>query len=146
MREADARIHGTTHESPSVRFERDERQALRPLPSRPLPSRQRRIIRRVATDCFVDVDTVRYSVPHRLVRDRVEVAVDEREVRIHHGVELVAVHARSFEPHSRVVDKAHYAGIWRTPVAFDPVEALSPLVALGRTLDDYARVVEGGAQ
>jgi transposase len=145
MREADARIHGTTHEVPAERFDRDEKQALRPLPSRVLPARERRITRRVATDCFVDVDTVRYSVPHRLVRDRVEVKVDEREVRIYHGVDLVAVHARSFEPHSRVVDKAHYAGIWRTPVAFDTVEPPSPLAALGRTLDDYARVVEGGA-
>ena len=145
-READARVHGTTHEVPIVRFERAEQQALRPLPARPLPVRQRRITRRVATDCFVDVDTVRYSVPHRLVRDRVDVHVGEREVRIYHGTELVAVHARSLEPHACVVDKTHYAGIWRTPVAFDPVEALSPLAALGRTLDDYARIVDGGAQ
>jgi transposase len=145
-READARIHGTTHEVPMVRFDRDEKQALRSLPSRPLPARQRRITRRVATDCFVDVDTVRYSVPHRLVRDRVDVKVDEREVRIYHGTELVAVHARSFEPHSCVVDKTHFSGIWRTPVALDPVAASSPLAALGRTLDDYARIVEGGTQ
>ena len=47
---ADARIHGTTHERPIDRFERDERQALRPLPARPLPVRQQRLSRRVATD------------------------------------------------------------------------------------------------
>jgi hypothetical protein len=28
--------------------------------------------RRVAANCFIDVDTVRYSVPHQFVRDRVE--------------------------------------------------------------------------
>jgi hypothetical protein len=72
---ADQRIHGTTHERPDVRFERDERAALRPLPSPVLPVRERRVTRRVATDCFVDVDTIRYSVPHRLVQRRVEVLV-----------------------------------------------------------------------
>ncbi len=36
---ADARIHGTTHERPLDRFEREERQSLRPLPARPLPER-----------------------------------------------------------------------------------------------------------
>ena len=51
--------------SPCVRFERDERQALRPLPARPLAVRTRRLTRRVSADCFVDIDTIRYSVPHR---------------------------------------------------------------------------------
>ena len=70
--------HGTTHEAPIVRFERDERAALRPLPVRALPRREQRLRRRVALDAFVDVDTVRYSVPHRLVRDHVDVVVDEQ--------------------------------------------------------------------
>ncbi len=72
---ADQRVHGTTHELPLERFERDERQALRSLPVRPLPTHGRRLQRRVANDSFVDIDTVRYSVPHRLVRDHVEVLV-----------------------------------------------------------------------
>ena len=32
----------------------------------------------MAHDAMVDVDTVRYSVPHRLVREHVEVAIDEQ--------------------------------------------------------------------
>lgn len=32
---ANARVHGTTGEAPRIRFERDERTALRPLPARP---------------------------------------------------------------------------------------------------------------
>ena len=95
---ADDRIHGTTHEPPILRFERDERAALRPLPARALPRREQRLRRRVAHDAFVDVDTVRYSVPHRLVRDYVDVVVDEHVVRIFHGSSLVATHARSLEP------------------------------------------------
>ena len=73
MAEADARVHGTTHERPLDRFEREEKAALRPLPGRPLPRRQQRLKRKVANDALVDVDTVRYSVPHRLVRESVEV-------------------------------------------------------------------------
>jgi hypothetical protein len=69
---ADQRVHGTTHEVPMVRFDREELAALRPLPARPLPTHGRRLQRRVSNDAFVDIDTVRYSVPHRLVRDRVE--------------------------------------------------------------------------
>ena len=43
---------------------------------------------------MVDVDTVRYGVPHRLVCEHVEVAIDEQGVRIFHGGTLVATHAR----------------------------------------------------
>jgi transposase len=133
---ADQRCHGTTREAPIVRFERDERAALRALPLRAFPQRMQRLRRRVALDAFVDVDTGRYSVPHRLVRDHVE----DQRVRIFHGTELVATHARSTEPFARMVDVAHYAGLWRS--AYDrPVPGLA---VLGRDLADYAAVVDGG--
>src|SRR5690606_31540399 len=59
---ADERVHGTAHEAPRVRFERDEKHALQALPSNVLPAHSRLLRRRVATYCLVDVDTVRYSV------------------------------------------------------------------------------------
>jgi transposase len=138
---ADQRCHGTTREAPIVRFERDERAALRPLPLRALPRRTQRLHRRVALDAFVDVDTVRYSVPHRLVRDQVEVLVEDRLVRIFHGTQVVATHARSTEPFARVVDVAHYAGLWRSALDDAPTPGLA---LLGRDLADYAAVVDGG--
>ncbi len=141
---ADQRVHGTTHERPADRFEREERQALRPLPARPLPTHGRRLQRKVANDAFVDVDTVRYSVPHRLVRDHVEALVTAAEVRVYHGQELVAVHARSSEPHARVLDPAHFHGLWRTPTE-NVVPLAQPLAVLGRSLEDYAAVVGGAA-
>jgi hypothetical protein len=141
---ADQRVHGTTHERPVDRFEREERQALRTLPARPLPTYGRRLQRRVANDSFVDIDTVRYSVPHRLVRDHVEVLVTPAEVRVFHGADVVAVHARSFEPHAKVVDPAHFQGLWRTST--EKVVPLSqPLASLGRSLEDYAAVLGGAA-
>ena len=142
---ADERIHGTTHEAPIVRFDRDERAALRPLPVRAFPRREQRLRRRVAHDALVDVDTVRYSVPHRLVRDHVEVVVDEQAVRIFHGASVVATHARSFEPFARVIDPAHYAGLWRVPTTDEPA-APPTLALLGRDLTEYAAVVAGGDQ
>ncbi|HEY1587878.1 MAG TPA: IS21 family transposase [Polyangia bacterium] len=143
--EADERIHGTTHERPRERFERDEKQSLRPLPSTVLPVRERRLKRRVATDCFVDVDTVRYSVPHRLVRRHVEVLVEEEVVRIYVGRDEVACHRRSREPYARIVAPTHLDGLYRRPCAQDSAsdDGDASLTVTGRGLADYAAVVEG---
>lgn len=142
---ADERLHGTTHDTPMGRFDRDERVALRPLPVRALPRREQRLRRRVAHDALVDVDTVRYSVPHRLVRDHVEVVIDEQTVRIFHGTTLVATHGRSFEPFARVIEPTHYAGLWRVPSSNEPMAA-GTMARLGRDLAEYAAIVAGGSQ
>ena len=142
MVDADRRIHGTTRERPIDRFDRDERAAMRPLPANPLPVRQRRVSRRVATDCFVDVDTIRYSVPHGLVRRAVEVLVGDDQVTIFDGNVVVATHRRSHEPHARVVIAAHFDGLWRR--ADQAVAVTTPLPA-GRSLADYAAAIGGAA-
>jgi transposase len=139
MDEADQRVHGTTHERPCDRFVRDEQAALRALPARPLPRREQRVRRRVASDAFVDVETVRYSVPYQLVRDHVDIAVDEQTVRIFHGTDLVATHPRSREPYARVVEPAHLAGLWRVTTPLEPVH--ETLSAFGRSLAEYEAVV-----
>jgi transposase len=143
---ADQRRHGTTREAPMVRFERDERAALRALPLRALPRREQRLRRRVATDAFVDVDTVRYSVPHRLVRDHVDVVLHEQTVTIFHGPTVVATHARSTEPFARIVDPTHYDGLWRRPIADPETPPAAALALLGRDLAEYAAIVVGGAE
>lgn len=139
MDEADQRVHGTTHERPCDRFVRAEQTALRPLPARPLPRREQRLRRRVASDAFVDVETVRYSVPYQLVRDHVDVAIDEQTVRIFHGTDVVATHARSREPFARIVEPAHLAGLWRATTPRAPVDGT--LSALGRSLAEYEAVI-----
>jgi transposase len=146
MREADERVHGTTHERPIERFRREEAAALRPLPANPLPLRERRLSRKVANDALVDIDTVRYSVPHRLVRTGVEVLVGESEVRIYSGAELVATHARTIEPHTSVIDFPHYRGLWRAPPQLPAAESPRALEALGRNLADYEAAVLGGTR
>ena len=84
-------------------------------------------------------------MPHRLVRDYVDVVVDEHVVRIFHGSSLVATHARSLEPFAQVIDPTHYAGLWRMPAADAPLAAPT-LAVLGRDLTEYAAVVAGGGQ
>lgn len=146
MAQADERIHGTTHRRPSELFLEAEAAALRPLHDPRLPVATQRLRRRVANDCFVDVDTVRYSVPHRLARCTVEVTQTAEEVIVRHQDREVARHRRSGVPHERVVDARHFEGLLR-PVVVEEVDA-SPaaggtLAAFGRSLADYAEVVGG---
>jgi transposase len=143
---ADQRRHGTTREAPLVRFERDERIMLRPLPTRARPRREQRLRRRVALDALIDVDTVRYSVPHRLVRDHVDVVIAEQILQVFHGSVLVATHARSTEPFARVVDPAHYEGLWRRPAVVTEGAAPAARALLGRDLTEYAAIIAGGGQ
>lgn len=138
---ADERIHGTTGERPRERFEK-ERSALGALPDRAVVVPSRRLLRRVASDALVDVDTARYSVPHRLVKEDLEVLVLEEEVVIFRGTLEVARHRRAKEPRERVIDPRHYDGLWR------PWEKASSEMALeeafpGRALAAYQAVVEG---
>jgi transposase len=140
MTEADQRIHGTTHERPVERFERDENRALQPLPSPAMPVRERRITRRVATDCFVDVDTIRYSVPHQLVKRAVEVLVAVDEVVIFDGRAEVARHRRGREPYQRISEPRHFDGLFRR---HDEVAVATSPIA--RSLDVYADAVGGVA-
>lgn len=140
MTEADARIHGTTHERPCDRFE-VEKSALRALPNRVAPVREQRVRRRVASDCFVDVETIRYSVPHRFVRRTVEVHVGEHDVTIFDGAEVIARHRRCREPHARIANPAHFEGIYRR--RDEPCDAANSPIARG--LEAYAAAIGGGS-
>jgi transposase len=138
---ADERIHGTTGERPRERFEK-ERSALGALPERAVVVPLRRLLRRVASDALVDVDTARYSVPHRLVKEELEVLVLEDEVVIFRGVQEVARHRRAKEPRQKVIDPRHYDGLWRPwekAVSETTLEEVFP----GRTLAAYQAIVEG---
>lgn len=137
VREADERVHGTTHERPIDRFEREEKLALRPLPVRRLARREQVLRRRVANDCFVDVATVRYMVPEELVGAEVEVRVRDEDVWVYRGSELVASHARCREPYARVINPKQ-VGRLRTPDSAQPA-------TFARSLAEYETAVESGA-
>jgi transposase len=79
---ANVRVHGTTGEAPITRFERDEAHRLKPLGSRPPFGALRELSRIVGNDCAVEIDTNSYSVPWRLIGERVAVTMAAGEVRI----------------------------------------------------------------
>ena len=149
MEQADGRKHGTTGVAPTERFMFEEAAALRALPPQSMPVRQRRLRRKVANDCLVNVDTIRYSVPHRFVGRSVDVAVADHEVYIYLGAECIAKHRRGNEPHARIVVPAHYDGLLRRREAQQelPPDVRPPtandLMEMGRSLADYAVAVGG---
>ena len=149
---ADARVHGTTGEAPMARFARNEAHTLKPLPGRGPFLAARELSRRVGADCAVEVDTNAYSVPWRLIGERVHVLVTAKTVTIVHAGVEVACHPRSAGRRGRVVDRAHFQGVSgaegraiRAAAAAVEGEAVPiPAPALLRPLAEY-EAVAGGA-
>jgi transposase len=148
---ADLRVHGTTGESPIGRFARDEAKALKPIAGTPPFRTTRELIRRVGSDCTVEVDGNAYSAPWRLIGERVRVTVTEQEVRIHHGAHEVAVHGVLSGRHQRAVDPTHFAGIAGAtgrrpacPPMSEPTPAPAAPPALLRPLGEYEALIGGG--
>jgi transposase len=112
MREVgDLHCHSTTGEPPLQRFVRDEASRLKPLNGRP-PFRQiRELVRKVHSDCAVEIDTNAYSVPWRLVGESVQVVVSAARVCVFHAGQLVAEHAEATGRHRRLTDPAHFVGV-----------------------------------
>lgn len=147
---ADGRIHGTTHEVPRERFDRDERMKLIPVDQRP-PSRECRTVRRlVGFDGYVEVETNRYPVSYEWCRAEVEVQLSETDVRIVHGTEWV-IYERHNGKH-RVIGWNGQARPLERPSRRESTPSEPPqydpewLATIGkvdsRPLDTYAGIVE----
>ncbi len=147
---ADQRVHGTTGEAPMVRFARDEAAALRPLPDRGPFLAARELSRRVGADCAVEIETNAYSVPWRLIGERVSVLVTAETVQVTHAGIEVARHPRSADRRGRFTDRAHFEGVAGAAgrVVREDAEAAEaapiPAPALLRPLAEY-EAVAGGA-
>jgi len=145
---ANARVHGTTFEAPMVRFEQGEAHRLQPLGGRPPFGSLRELTRVVGNDCAVEVDTNSYSVPWRLIGERVAVTVAAGEVRIRHGTAQVALHRQAQGRRQRVLDRTHLDGVAgrdgavrREDLEMPPVDPAPP--ALLRPLAEYEAVAGG---
>lgn len=135
---ADGRIHGTTHEEPRLRFIREAKMLL-PLPSSSIVVQTTRTLKRkVSNDAFVDVDTVRYSVPVKHVGRAVEAVRGPERVHILCDGVVVADHRRSHEPRAIVEDKRHRSGLFRSATAPPPTTSTS---TLSRSLAAYDSIV-----
>ena len=143
---ADQRIHGTTHEAParSLSSETRRRRSGR-CRARRCRGATQRLRRRVAHDAFVDIDTVRYSVPHRLVRDHVEVAGRRAAASgSFTAATLVATHAERTSRTPAWWMPRMYAGLWRVAVA--PSGGDADAAALGSRGPSHLRGGHGGAR
>jgi hypothetical protein len=147
---ADRRVHGTTGEAPMDRFRRDEADRLKPIAGMPPFQAARDLSRVVQNDCAVEVDGNAYSVPWRLIGERVRVTVMADTVRVFHGAKEVAMHQASDGRRQRIVDAAHFEGLVgrreqppRHDHAATPMQALRAPVLL-RSLAEYEALVGGG--
>lgn len=86
------RTHGTTGEPPCLRFSRDEAHRLKPVDGFPAFLTSRDLVRRISSDCAVKVDGNAYSVPWRLIGERVSILVTGSELRVSHAGQEVACH------------------------------------------------------
>jgi hypothetical protein len=109
----------------------------------------RELIRRVASDCTVEIDSNAYSVPWRLIGESVLVTVTNRVVRVHHAGREVAVHAALSGRRQRSIDTRHYAGVVGAggrysvcPPANEP--SAGPVSSLLRPLAEYEALLGGG--
>jgi len=121
---------------------------LRPLADTPPFITTRDLLRRVGADCAIEVDGNAYSVPWRLIGERVRVTVGGGSVRVLHAGREVAVHAELKGRHGRITDDSHLAGIAaplgrpvRIAVVNDIAQAPSALL---RPLADYEAAIGGG--
>jgi hypothetical protein len=71
----------------------------------------RELIRRVQSDCAVEIDGSAYSVPWRLIGETVRATIVDGTVRINHGSCEVAVHPVCAGGRRRIVDPAHFDGL-----------------------------------
>jgi transposase len=106
---ADVRIHGTTHERPLDRFAQ-EQPCLVPTASQPSFRLEAPLVRIVAEDWLVSVDTNRYSVPFRLIGQTVEVQRRAGTLRFLARGTVVAEHAELAGRHQLRILPEHGPG------------------------------------
>jgi transposase len=143
---ADRRVHGTTGEPPIERFQRAEAAALRSIAGIPPFTARRELVRKVQADCAIEVDGNAYSVPWRLIGERVRVTVTGDELRVSHAGGEVAVHRRCVGRLQRIVDPRHFEGVVGCRVQTAMPAKETPAIAtpeLLRPLIEYERAAGG---
>ncbi len=110
-------------------FEELERAALQPLPA----TRYEFALwkpAKVNIDYHVEFDTRSYSVPHRLVREAVEIRATAGIVEVFHRSRRVASHAREYGRRRFITNPDHMPAAHRAHLAWTP----SKLVAWGASI------------
>lgn len=139
---SDARALTDKEDTPLARFE-EEKALLLPVEKAPY-QQCRELCRKVSRDCFVDVDTNRYSVPWKYIGHEVRVLSTDTELSVQLAGEEIARHPVSASRHRRIVQAAHLDGIvYGAPVGHreEKGEPRTPATdPLARSLLEYEAV------
>jgi transposase len=111
-------------------FEEIERPALKPLPAAPYLYAQWQE-RTVGLDYHVEVDRHHYSVPHRLLRQKVWARLTERTVEIFHDGQRVAAHLREAPDRRHTTLRDHMPSSHRRYADWTPERIRREAAAIG---------------
>ena len=109
LRKKEQRVHGTTHEVVTTRFER-ERPHLESLPHKPFDTAYR-VFRKVYKDCTVRFEGNSFVVEHQLVGKRIVLRVKNHIMRIFDDDRLVIAYEIPWTKGNLVQDKRFYAAL-----------------------------------
>ena len=119
----------------SSAFEALDHPALKPLPAQAFVLRTWRIAR-PNIDYHVEIDAHYYSVPHQLVRARIEVCLTATTVECFHKGVRVASHARSFRRGGFTTVPEHMPASHRAHLEWTPGRLLNWAVHIGAATRD----------
>jgi len=131
---ANGRVHEATGKVPSLVFRHEEKRLLKPLSDTPFNTDE--VEGAFVTKMFrVTFDRNRYSVPWRLVYQRVIVRANDTTVSIFLGTKQVAFHARSWGVGEDIEHPSHKQGL----LEHKPRAAAGSLPPALASLDDTGR-------
>lgn len=119
-------------------FETLDRPALRPLPTQAYEYAEWRTAR-VGLDYHVELEKHYYSVPHSLLRQKVDARLTEKTVEIFHVGKRVAVHVRSRRQGSHSTNAEHMPKAHRAHMEWTPGRLLTWAAQVGPHTRDLVK-------
>jgi transposase len=130
---ANVRIHGTTGQRPSERF---QPQALRPLPEF-LPDCRDTAPAKVYSDFSIRFDGNSYTVPPWAIGKQVTVKADHRTLTIYLKEKTIATHPRSYKHRERIELTAHREAALRQKRRLWQSDQVQAFISLGEEAKTY---------
>ncbi len=125
---AGRRVHGTTAERPLEAFLQRESAGLLPLPVRHWELVEWTSAK-VHSDCHLQADRARYSVPYRYIGRQLDVRLGSDTVEVYDGATLVTSHVR--RPSGRATRLEHYPEAGQAFLRATPAECRGRAVRIG---------------
>jgi hypothetical protein len=130
------RITRTTGETPWERFERDEKQVLKPLPEKKYECSQwKKAI--VHTDHHVVFNGAFYSVPYAYLGQSVWLRGGTKDLKIYFEEKLIKVHCLAQDKEKWVTDEKDYPTYMQQYLVLDKKPYLEKAAALGKSVYDF---------